>query len=493
MLFNSLQFAVFFPAAALICFVIPKKLRCLWLLLASYVFYMSANPKYAVLLLFTTVVTYAGGLLLGRVPENRKKAVLALVFAACLAVLALFKYFDFLLGNLNTALGALGFGAVSSPFRFALPLGISFYTFQALGYLVDVYRGDTEPERNILRYGLFVSFFPVILSGPIERSTGLLRQIRELPEKALWKFERVRDGLTLILFGLFQKMVIADRIAILADQVFDNYRMYEMFALMTGAAAYAIQIYCDFASYSLMAFGVAKVLDFGITENFNTPYFSRSMREFWRRWHISLSSWFRDYLYIPLGGNRCGKIRRYFNLMATFLVSGLWHGASWSYVAWGGLHGLYQIIGYELKGVKEKINGKLHTKTEALSYRLGQVLVTFGLTAFAWIFFRSPSIGTAFDYIRRMVTKPDFWSFFNGELYNLGLDRTETNVLIVSLAALFLVELVRYFRKQQLDAFLAEQNLWFRWAVLLALIGAVAVFGIYGPGYDAQQFIYFQF
>ena len=493
MLFNSLQFAVFFPVAALIYFIIPRKLRCIWLLAASYAFYMSAGPKYAVLLLFSTAVTFCGGLLLERAPENRKKTVLALTFAASLAVLVFFKYFDFLLGNLNTVLGMLGAGPVSRPFSLALPAGISFYTFQALGYLVDVYRGDTKPEKNFVRYALFVSFFPVILSGPIERSTNLLRQIRELPEKKLWNFERVTGGLVLALFGLFQKMVIADRVAILANQAFDNYRMYEMFGLLVGAVAYTIQIYCDFASYSMMALGVAKVLDFGIMENFNTPYFARSMRDFWRRWHISLSSWFRDYLYIPLGGSRCGKLRRYFNLMATFLVSGLWHGASWSFVAWGGIHGLYQIIGYELKGVKEKINKRLHTKTEAVSYRLGQVLVTFLLTAFAWIFFRAPSIGDALGYIRRMLTKPDLWSFFNGELYNLGLDRTEMNVLVVSLAVLFLVELVRYFKQQLPDAFLAEQNLWFRWGVLLALIGAVAVFGVYGPGYDAQQFIYFQF
>lgn len=493
MLFNSLQFAVFFPVAALIYFIIPKNLRCPWLLIASYVFYMSANPKYAVLLLFSTAVTYAGGLALGKAAENKKKAVLALTFAASLAVLALFKYFDFLLGNLNTVLGVFGMPPVANAFRFALPVGISFYTFQALGYMVDVYRGDTKTEKNFLRYALFVSFFPVILSGPIERSTSLLRQIRELPEKKLWNFERVTGGLTLMLFGLFQKMVIADRAAILANQVFDNYRMYEMFALLVGTVAYTIQIYCDFASYSMMAFGAAKVLGFGITENFDTPYFSRSMKEFWRRWHISLSSWFRDYLYIPLGGSRCSKLRRYFNLMVTFLVSGLWHGASWSYVAWGGIHGLYQIIGYELKGVKERINKKLHTKTEAFSYRLGQMLVTFGLTAFAWIFFRSPSISDALTFIQRMVTKPDLWSFFNGELYNLGLDQTEIHILAVSLAVLLLAELVRYFKKQQFDAFLAGQNLWFRWGVLLALIGAIAVFGVYGPGYDASQFIYFQF
>lgn len=493
MLFNSLQFAIFFPVAALIYFVIPKKMRCLWLLLASYVFYMSASPKYVVFLLFSTLVTYAGGLLVERAEAKKKKFYMWLTFLCSLGVLGLLKYFDFLLGNVNALLGLAGIAPVNKPFSIGLPVGISFYTFQSLGYMVDVYRGDTKAEQNILNYALFVSFFPVILSGPIERSGNLLRQIRELPEKALWNYERVAGGLTLLLFGLFQKMVIADRIAILANQVFDNYHMYGTFGLTVGAIAYTIQIYCDFASYSMMAFGVAKVLDFGIIENFQTPYFSRSMREFWRRWHISLSSWFRDYLYIPLGGSRCGKWRRYFNLMVTFLASGLWHGASWSFVVWGGLHGLYQVIGYELRGMKDRINEKLHTKTDCLSYKLGQVLVTFCLTAFAWIFFRAGSLRDAFGYIRRMVTKPDPWCLFNGELYNLGLDRVEMNVLFVSLLVLLLVDLIRYLKKQQMDAFLAEQNLWFRWGALLALIAAVAIFGIYGPGYDAQQFIYFQF
>ena len=493
MLFNSLQFAIFFPVAALGYFMIPKKLRCLWLLLASYAFYMSASPKYVVFLLFSTLVTYGGGLLVERAEPKKKKLYMWLTFLCSLGVLGLLKYLDFLLGNVNTVLGMAGMGPVNKPFSIGLPVGISFYTFQSLGYMVDIYRGDTKAERNILNYALFVSFFPVILSGPIERSGNLLRQIRELPEKAIWNSGRVAGGLTLLLFGMFQKMVIADRIAILANQVFDNYHMYGTFGLTVGAIAYTIQIYCDFASYSMMAFGVAKVLDFGVTENFRTPYFSRSMREFWRRWHISLSSWFRDYLYIPLGGSRCGKGRRYFNLMVTFLASGLWHGASWSFVVWGGLHGLYQIIGYELRGVKDRINEKLHTKTDCFSYKLGQVLVTFCLTAFAWIFFRANSLSDAFGYIRRMLTKPDLWNLFNGGLYSLGLDRVEMNVLFVSLLVLLLADLVRYFRKQQLDAFLAEQNLWFRWSVLLALIAAVAIFGIYGPGYDAQQFIYFQF
>ena len=493
MLFNSLEFGLFFPIVVLLYFVVPKKLRCFWLLVSSYFFYMCWNPKYAVLILTSTVITWLSGIFMGRVPERRKKLVVAASFLLNLSILFLFKYFDFLLGNVNAILGLLHLTVLEKPFDVLLPVGISFYTFQALSYTVDVYRGEVEPEGNFLRYALFVSFFPQLVAGPIERSGNLLRQIQKLPEKKLWNFDRVSKGLILMLWGLFQKMVIADRVAVLVDQVFDNYQMYGLFGLSVGAVAFALQIYCDFSSYSTIAIGAAQVMDFQLMENFNTPYFAASIQDFWRRWHISLSSWFRDYLYIPLGGNRCSKWKKYRNLMITFLVSGLWHGANWTYVVWGGIHGLYQIIGAELRGVKDRINERLHTNTECLSYKLGQILVTFVLTDFAWIFFRSNTLKDAFAYIGRMVTKVDLWSFFNGELYHLGLERPELNILFLGLILLLLVDLIRYIRRERIDTFLAGQNLWFRWAVLLFLIGAIAVCGVYGPAYDAKQFIYFQF
>ena len=493
MLFNSLEFGLFFPVVVLLYFLIPKKLRCFWLLVTSYFFYMCWNPKYAVLILTSTVITWLSGILMGRGSGRQKKLVVAASFLLNLSILFLFKYFDFLLGNLNAILRLLHLTVLEKPFDVLLPVGISFYTFQALSYTVDVYRGEIEPERNFLRYALFVSFFPQLVAGPIERSGNLLRQIQKLPEKKLWNFERVTGGLILMLWGLFQKMVIADRVAVLVDQVFDHYQMYGLFGLSAGAAGFALQIYCDFSSYSTIAIGAAQVMDFQLMENFNTPYFAASIQDFWRRWHISLSSWFRDYLYIPLGGNRCSKWKKYRNLMITFLVSGLWHGANWTYVVWGGIHGLYQIIGAELRGVKNRINEKLHTNTECFSYKLGQILVTFVLTDFAWIFFRSNSLKDAFAYIGRMVTKADLWSFFNGELYNLGLERAELNILFLGLILLLLVDLIRYIRKERIDTFLAGQNLWFRWSVLLFLIGAIAVCGVYGPAYDAKQFIYFQF
>lgn len=493
MLFNSLQFGLFFPIVVLLYLIVPRKMRCLWLLLASYFFYMGWNPKYAVLILTSTVITWLSGLVMEKVPGEKKKLVVAASFVSNLAILFLFKYFDFMLENVNRVLELLHFTIVEKPFDVLLPVGISFYTFQALSYTVDVYRGTVKPEKNFLRYALFVSFFPQLVAGPIERSGNLLTQIQELPKKKLWNYDRIAGGLILMLWGLFQKMVIADRIAVLVDTVFDNYQMHEWFGLSVGAVCFALQIYCDFASYSTIAIGAARVMNFQLMENFDTPYFARSIPEFWRRWHISLSTWFRDYLYIPMGGSRCSKWKRYRNLMVTFLVSGLWHGAAWTYVVWGGIHGLYQIIGYELKGVKTHLNEKLGTKTDCLSYKLGQVIITFVLTDFAWIFFRSNSLRDAFGYIRRIFTRLDFWSLFNGEIYNLGLERPELNVLLMALLLLLLVDLIRYFRKERLDEFLSKQNLWFRWGVLLLLIGAVAVFGVYGPEYDAKQFIYFQF
>ncbi|MCI8599650.1 MAG: MBOAT family protein [Lachnospiraceae bacterium] len=493
MLFNSLEFAVFFPAVVLLYLLIPRKLRCPWLLVASYFFYMGWNPKYAVLILASTIITWLSGILMGRVPENRKKLVVAGSFFLNLSILVLFKYFDFLLHNLNTILQSLHLTVVDKPFDVLLPVGISFYTFQALSYTVDVYRGEIEPEKNLMRYALFVSFFPQLVAGPIERSGNLLTQIQELPKKKLWNYERVTGGLILMIWGLFLKMVIADRAAVLVDQIFDNYQIYGFFGLSVGAVTFALQIYCDFASYSTIAIGAAQVMNFQLIENFNTPYFAKSIPDFWRRWHISLSSWFRDYLYVPLGGSRCSKLCRYRNILITFLVSGLWHGANWTYVVWGGIHGLYQVIGYELRGVKEWLNQKFHTKTDCISYKLGQVCTTFLLTDLAWIFFRSNTLGDAFYYLERMFTKPDFWCFFNGEIYSLGLERQEIHILLLGLLLLFLTDLIQYFRKERLDVFLAEQNLWFRWGVLLCLIGAIAIFGVYGPAYDAKQFIYFQF
>lgn len=501
MLFNSFRFLVFFPAAVFIYFLISKRLRYIWLLAASYFFYMNWNAKYALLLAGSTLVTWFGGLLLGLCQEKNagsfwKKWIVALSFACNLGILGFFKYFDFALGNVNALLERLGMQVLERPFDIVLPVGISFYTFQALGYTVDVYRQDIRPQKNLFKYALFVSFFPQLVAGPIERSKNLLVQIEQMEQagfRKLYDYDRIASGLRIMLWGYFLKMVIADRIAVIADTVFDSWYFYGTVVLVFAAAAFSIQIYCDFAGYSTIAVGAAKIMGFDLMENFDTPYFARSIQEFWRRWHISLSTWFKDYLYIPLGGNRCGRLRRHLNLMITFLASGLWHGASWHFAAWGAVHGLYQIIGAETRPLRERIYEKTHTKRHSFSFRFGQSAAVFAMAAFAWIFFRAGSLSQAFDYISRIFTKPDWWALTDGTIYRLGLARREMNILVFSLGILFLAGVVKYKNHETVDAFLAKQCAWFRWGAVAVLFFCIFLFGIYGPGYDAAQFIYFQF
>ncbi|MCM1056574.1 MAG: MBOAT family protein [Firmicutes bacterium] len=494
MLFNSIDFLIFFPIVTLIYFVIPRKARYIWLLVTSYFFYMCWDAKYALLLLASTAVTWLCGRL---VYAARRPALKKLSLAACLCVnlgiLFFFKYFDFFVENCNRVLGALHLQIMEKSFDVVLPVGISFYIFQALGYTIDVYRGKVEPEKNILRYALFVSFFPQLVAGPIERSESLLGQMRDLEKKKLWNYDNVAGGLTLMAWGLFVKMVIADRVALLVDNVFGSYYLHGTVVLAAAAVGFALQIYCDFMGYSTIAIGAARVMGFKLMENFETPYFSRSVSEFWKRWHISLSTWFRDYVYIPLGGNRCSKIRKYFNVMVTMTVSGLWHGANWTYMAWGMLHGAYQVIGDMTSRWRTRLYDGLHTKKESFSFHLAQVVSTFILTDIAWIFFRAPSLSHALRFCRRLVTRWDPWNLFNGKIYTLGLDRPEINILIVSLTVLFLVDLVRYKKKKDITVFLQEQCVWFRWGVIIALIAATLVFGIYGIEFESSRFIYFQF
>ena len=298
---------------------------------------------------------YLSGLCLSYLKKNPlRKLVVALSFISNLGILVFYKYFDFILENINLILEKLNVQLVSNPFDIILPVGISFYTFQALSYTVDVYRKEIEAEKNPLKYALFVSFFPQLVAGPIERSKNLLNQIKHMDKMKLWNYDRVANGVIMMVWGMFQKMVIADRVSIFVDAVYDNLHAVGTMETVFAAVGFSIQIFCDFAAYSTIAIGAAKVMGFELMENFDTPYFATSIKDFWRRWHISLSTWFRDYLYIPMGGNRKGKFRKYFNLMVTFFVSGLWHGASWNYVVWGGLHGFYQVIGEVTEPVRKK-------------------------------------------------------------------------------------------------------------------------------------------
>lgn len=478
MLFNSIHFLVFFPVVVLLYLIVPKKLRSLWLLVASYYFYMSWNPRYAVLIALSTVTTYAAGLLMDRAKgKNQKKACVAGSFLLNLGILFFYKYFDFALENVNHILAVFHMTAVEKPFDVLLPVGISFYTFQALGYTVDVYRGEIPAEKSLIRYALFVSFFPQLVAGPIERSENLLRQVDSIEEKKLWDLTRIRNGLLLMLWGFFQKLMIADRAAIAVNAVYNQYQAFGGGEIVLATVLFAFQIYCDFDGYTNIARGAARVCGFELMKNFRQPYFAKNIADFWRRWHISLSSWFRDYLYIPLGGSRVSPVRNWLNLMITFLVSGAWHGASWHFIFWGGLHGAYQVIG---KWKKKLCQGLQLPKCI-------QIAVTFCLAAFAWMLFRVNSLGDFRGMLKIMWEQP-----YVKDLPAMNLTMQEWILLIASLLVLLMVDILQE-KKISVLNLVIDRPAAVRVLLYALGIGCILVCGVYGVDYDASQFLYFQF
>lgn len=408
MLFNSLQFIVFFPIVIVVYFLIPGRLRYIWLLAASYFFYMCWNPKYVFLLLLSTVSTYLTGLLLFRWKDNprRKKAAVAGNLILNFGILFLFKYLDFVWHNVSVVLDKMHITMPENMLSLLLPVGISFYIFQAAGYTIDVYRETIEPERNFARYALFVSFFPQLVAGPIERSGNLLPQLENLSKLNLWDSQRIQKGALIMLYGYILKMIVADRAALYVDTVFDinNFGNYGGITVFLAAVLFAIQIYCDFAGYTYIAIGASKIMGIELMNNFDSPYLAVTFQDFWDRWHISLSTWFRDYLYFPLGGSRKGKCRKYVNILLVFLISGLWHGASWHYVIWGALHGICRVTGELTASFRNGVWKKLKVKTDVFSFRLWRVLFTFCAVSIIWIFFRAEAVSQAFTLICNMVT-----------------------------------------------------------------------------------------
>lgn len=490
MLFNSIDFLVFFPIVTMIFFFVPKRLRYIWLLIASYYFYMCWNPKYAILIAISTAITFFSGLLIEMTKiKRRKKIVVAASLVSNLAILGIFKYANFALQTLSDIAGYFGLETVDRRLDLLLPVGISFYTFQALSYTLDVYRENIKAEKNILRYALFVSFFPQLVAGPIERSGNLLSQIKKIREVKLWNFERIRDGVLLMLWGLFQKLVIADRASLLVNQVYGNYENYGFFELAIASILFAFQIYCDFGGYTNIARGAAQVMGFSLMQNFRQPYFSTSIKDFWRRWHISLTSWFTDYLYIPLGGNRKGIVRQYFNIFVVFCVSGLWHGASWHFVVWGLLHAVYQIIGNLKDQVRRKLGiGAGGTVQNSFSQKLGKVFFTFLLVDFAWVFFATDSLSHAYLIFHQMLT-----TFQTTSIYEIGLDGGGNwFMLFFGITMLVVVDIIHE-KGKSIFILVNGQTRWFRWILYLGLIWSIIMFGIYGISYDSSQFIYFQF
>lgn len=483
MLFNSLDFAIFLPVTfCLYWFVAARniKLQNALIVLASYVFYGWWDWRFLFLILLSTIIDYVVGRgLLHSENPKRRKALLLFSILANLGMLGFFKYFNFFIENFTQAFSLFGFQISGNTLNIILPVGISFYTFQTLSYSIDVYRKKLTPTTDFIAFAAFVSFFPQLVAGPIERATHLLPQFHK---KRKFCATHATDGMRQILWGLFKKIVIADNCAVYANQIFNNSQDYSGSTLVLGALFFAFQIYGDFSGYSDIAIGTARLFDFRLTKNFAFPYFSRDMAEFWRRWHISLSTWIRDYLYIPLGGSRGSTLRQMFNVFVIFAISGFWHGANWTFIAWGVLN-----AGYFLPLLLLKRN-RIHTGPVAENRmfptrkELIGIVITFNLTLIAWIFFRAKSVSHATAYLREifsasLFTVPDF----------PGIGKAMSTLLLILVFQI--VEWLGRDREYAIERPLIPYHPLFRWAEAYTIVFLIILYG----NYQKNPFIYFQF
>ena len=484
MLFNSLHFICFFLIVTTLYFVIPNRYRWQLLLAASCYFYMTFLPVYILILGFTILIDYYAGIWIERSTDRRRRLYLVMSLLANIGVLAIFKYFNFLNDNLSVLLNQLGYLNQVPNLTILLPIGLSFHTFQAMSYTIEVYRGNQKAEKHFGIYALYVMFYPQLVAGPIERPQNILHQFYEDHK---FDYESVTSGLRLMAWGFFKKVVIADRLALAVNAVYDNPTQFQGLPLIMATFFFAIQIYCDFSGYSDIAIGCARIMGFKLMSNFKLPYFSQSVSEFWKRWHISLSTWFRDYLYIPLGGNRVRIPRLYFNIMITFLVSGLWHGANWTYVIWGGINGLYIVIENVFQNTFAAVSLSAGRLSRMGIVRMSKIISTFCLISLSWIFFRAASISDAIYIIKNLFTN------FRGSLpvvlsAKMGIDKFDSIVIIYGLTILFLVEFFQ--SKHSITYRLKLQNTTVRTMAYCFLVLSILLLGNFGSN---QQFIYFQF
>ena len=479
MLFNSWQFGVFLPIVFALYWSVPRRFRWSLILASSYWFYMSWNVKYVVLILFTTLISYMAGIFLERFNANKavKKSILAFTLISCLGVLFVFKYFNFFAGAFIDFMNMFALHLHPMTLKLLLPVGISFYTFQTLAYVIDVYRGNVKAEKHFGVYAAFISFFPQLVAGPIERTNNLLPQIKAAPD---FDYAQATYGMKLMAWGFFKKLCVADVVAVYSDKVFNDVYSYQGFALVLAVFFFTLQIYCDFSGYSDIARGCAKLFGINLMENFRSPYFSSSIREFWSRWHISLSTWFRDYVYIPLGGNRCGKFRRNMNLMITFIVSGLWHGANWTFLAWGAVHGFAQVIenaflpkGYKPHGIMRAV----------------RVAGTFVFVMLAWVFFRANSIAEAgYIYVHMFSGIMTTGLWLEGVSEMMG--RKRLALIIILIMAIIAYDFVS--RKRNVINCISSKNTLLRWAIYDILVTTV-LFVYTNFAVTDAAFVYFQF
>ncbi len=470
MLFNSLAFLIFFPIVTLLFYVLPHKFRWMHLLAASSIFYMFFVPQYILILLVTIVIDYAAGIWIEKVEVSKKKLFLIISVVATCFVLFIFKYFDFFNQNMVYLSHTFGFYYPEKVLHIILPIGLSFHTFQSLSYVIEVYRGNQKAEKHFGIYSLYVMFYPQLVTGPIERPQSLLVQLKE--EKS-FSYDNLAKGLRLILFGLFTKMVVADNIAVYVDQIYSNPEAYSSLSILTGMSFYSFQIYCDFFGYSTIAVGCARVMGYSLMDNFNVPYLSKSISEFWQRWHISLSTWFRDYVYISLGGNRVKLHRWMLNILVVFILSGLWHGANWTFILWGLTHGIVFILEnlitriFKIKKTEHKILGFISN--------LFNVIKTFVVVTFLWFLFRVSDIQQLKNIMSSMannIGKPDTFSVDTKIWLFLGL----------FIAFDFLLN-------QRFDIWCMNKNIVVRWIIYSILLFLIIVFS----SVNNFPFVYFQF
>ncbi len=481
MAFNSFCFWLIFPCIFLIYWVLPDRVsgsgfldkivrpkNCL-LIIVSYLLYANWKPAYALILLAITFLTYVGARFIEAKEEHRKTGIIFTLATLLLVPLLAFKYYNFINESVWSLLSSIGLRYELHGLNWAIPVGISFYTFQALGYLFDVYYQKEKTEKSFIDYALFVCFFPQIFSGPISKAVELLPQIKE---KRVFKYEQGVQGLKCLLWGMFLKLVLADRLGLYVDMIVPNYTMYNGTTCILSAIFYSLQIYGDFAGYSLMAVGVAKLLGFNLINNFNRPYFSQSITDFWHRWHISLSRWLKDYIYIPMGGSRCSKLRNYWNIFVTFLVSGIWHGANWTYIVWGIIHGAAQVI--------EKALGLNNRKSKGL-WRFVRIIVTFVFVTIAWVFFRMPTICDAISYIHHSFQS------FGGYRIPFALSDINFTIYKISITIVLIKETYEEFFPNVFLRFL--NNCFVKWAEHVVIFCMILLCGVL----DSGSFIYGSF
>jgi len=491
MLFNSFEFLIFFPIVLVLYFYLPAKLRWIMLLAASYVFYMFWRPEYIVLILFVTIVNYGFGLHIAKAQSRgAKRTSLVLALVLSLGLLFVFKYLGFINESARSLFAFLGLSYPVRTISLVLPMGISFFTFQSLSYTIDVYRGKKAPEKHFGYFALYVSYFPQLVAGPIERSERLLPQLKK---EFKFDYDKAIQGLQRMLYGFFLKIFIADNISKCVNIVYDNPQDFSGLGFIIATFLFAIQIFCDFAGYSNIAIGCAKIMGIDLMENFKQPYFATSIKNFWKRWHISLSTWFQDYVYFPLGGGRVTKSRKYFNIMAVFLLSGLWHGAAWTFVVWGFIHGSLRVLEEIIAKPRENYEVRLKPRSKK-AYNVVSALIVFAIVCFAWIFFRANGLSDAFYIVRNLFSDIRSWTSL------AYIDSVRTSMLIglkdVLLPLIFglAVMLFVWCRRETGKGVHSLVSRWpavVRWPIYYAFALLIVVMFILGN--NAEQFIYFQF